>query len=205
MVFGIFFHENTPEEDFWEWFSKNSEKIYDFVKNQEEIFDRIEEKLRVIHPDLVFEISAEKNGKREFVISADGLKSAFPYVINLVKAAKSFNKWKIVAFRQRGRLGNIEFKGISLNLEDLFFHSVPYGEDKLGLEIYIRNPKEVTHTVKHAVFLLLDCAIGEYAVATRVGFVEIMPFPENATGFDIRPFTLLAKTVDDYFEKKSHE
>ncbi len=193
-------HENTPEEDFWQWFSKNSEKIYDFIQNQDEIFDQIEEHLRVIHPDLVFEISAEKDGKREFVISADGLKSAFPYVINLVKAAKNFDKWKIVAFRQRGRLGNIEFKGIRLDLAQLFFHPVPQGEDKLGLEIYIRNPKEITDTVRHAAFLLLDCAIGEYTVATRIGFVEIMAFPENATDFDIRPFISLAKTVDDYFE-----
>jgi hypothetical protein len=90
------------EEDFWNWFSSNQERIYKFENNREEIFDELQGKLIEIDSNLVFEFGEiQKDSTRELIISADGIIASFPEVIKLVEKAPKFKKLQIKAFRQR--------------------------------------------------------------------------------------------------------
>lgn len=79
----------TPEHAFWNWFQKNEATLFDFEKDQERIFDRLSAELQKIDPNLTFEFGPQDNGRREFTISADGIRKAFPAVEKLYAAAPS--------------------------------------------------------------------------------------------------------------------
>jgi hypothetical protein len=71
-----------------------------FESNQEAIFDELNRQLNKVNSDLTFEFGPILNGKREFVVTADGIAAAFPAVEAHVQAAPTFDDWTIVAFRQ---------------------------------------------------------------------------------------------------------
>jgi hypothetical protein len=97
------FKKKNRYEAFWDWFSKNSEDYYYNLENKRDtLFDPLGKQLGKINGNLVFEFSGQKeNGKREFIISADGIRDSFPDVIQLVDNAPPLEKWDIIAFRPR--------------------------------------------------------------------------------------------------------
>ncbi|WP_456364846.1 hypothetical protein, partial [Priestia aryabhattai] len=124
------FRKKITEKEFWSWFEKNSEDYFRLDENNYDLlFNKLGLQLSKYHKDLTFEFSVEMNqGKREFIISADGMISAFPAVIKLVEEAPSFEKFTIVAFRQRQNSEQeIHFDDVVLDTKDVFF---TYREDK---------------------------------------------------------------------------
>lgn len=104
---------------FWEWFSKNESRIYNFEKDQEQIFDESNDKLVRIDSNLTFEFSPiHKNQIREFTISADGIKESFPSLTRLVAKAPKLKKWKFNAFRLR-----VPGDQIEIRYDDFKFHT----------------------------------------------------------------------------------
>src|SRR4030095_14054404 len=103
MIFSLLAHSAgaTPEEDFWKWFENNEAALFDFEKDQEAVFDRLAAALHRVHPDLTFEFGPKHDNRREFVISADGIKDAFPKVISLHTAAPRLPRWTFIRFRPR--------------------------------------------------------------------------------------------------------
>ncbi len=92
------FAKDTDEKLFWKWFAKNEAKIYSFESDQERVLDSISERLGRYKKELVFEISQVTNGKREFIISADGLSELFSAVEALSQAAPDLERWVVYPF-----------------------------------------------------------------------------------------------------------
>jgi hypothetical protein len=80
------------QEEFWKWFTQHEAELHDFDPGQdterEKIFNKLAAQLQKVDPDLTFEFGPTEPG-REFVISAGGMKRAFPAVASLVNAAPS--------------------------------------------------------------------------------------------------------------------
>ena len=72
--------KGTPQDEFWKWFAKHEAELYDFEVDRKKVFDQLAVELSKINSDLTFEFGP-KNPKRDFVISAGGIKSAFPAVV----------------------------------------------------------------------------------------------------------------------------
>lgn len=70
----------TPEQSFWAWFQNNQDFLFDFEKDQERVFDRLATEMHKVNPSLTFEFGPKEDGRREFTISADGIRKAFPAV-----------------------------------------------------------------------------------------------------------------------------
>lgn len=68
----------SPESDFWTWFQQNEDEIFNFEKNQEVVFDQLAARMQKVNPSLTFEFGPKEDSKREFVISADGVKRRSP-------------------------------------------------------------------------------------------------------------------------------
>src|SRR4051812_44636605 len=77
----------SPESDFWAWFKKEDVKLFAFESNQEAVFNSLDAAIHRVNPDLTFEFGPVQDGRREFVISAGGIQSAFPAVESLHRAA----------------------------------------------------------------------------------------------------------------------
>jgi len=184
---------NNRVQNFWQWFEQNSSRLAKFETDQERVFNELERQLKEVDGGLTFEFGPRDKEEREFVISADGKIEVFPVVTKLVAAAPKLPGWKIIAFRQPKSLDLVvEFRGAKLGKDDLWFVAEPDG-NKLGLTLYIRGYKsdKESEALAYASFLLLDSALGEYAVETQIGSIERRPLPPDPSRLKLKPFAEL--------------
>ena len=188
----------NKEQIFWNWFINNSEKIYNFEKNQEKIFDEIANELDKLNLDLTFEIGPVENNKRDFVISAGGIKSAFPAVEKLYDTRPNLNNWNIIKFRPRRMLDNsITYQNLTIKPEDIRYLFIKDDNPKkIGILLFIKGykPSESSPYIQIG-YLFLDQIIGEYDVETHVGTIDFMDFDSNHFQ-QSKPITQMANEFD---------
>lgn len=163
----------SPESTFWIWFQKNEAMLFDFDKNSEIVFDRLTAEMHKINSSLTFEFGPKHNGKREFVISADGVRDAFPSVEKLYAAAPPLKKWRLTKFRPRREPLDINFQGISVEAASVAVLIEPDGSKAALTVLFPAYTKAKHDSFAGLAFLLLDQALGEFDVETRVGFVGV--------------------------------
>ena len=143
---------------------------------------------------MTFEFGPVANGKRDFVISADGITAAFPAVLALARAAPSLSRWKVIAFRPpRPDVTQISVGGIDLDARKIEFLARPGERTDLVIAVpgYQSRPEK---KLEQAVYLLLDGMVGEYAVEMRIGGIEILAEEGRPKG-EWRPLTRLSEVV----------
>ena len=143
---------------------------------------------------------------REFVISAGGIRKAFPPVSALVAAAPKLERWKITGFRPR----RTPFNGVKIGLTQVNSEEVEYSlvtnGMKIGIQLFIPGLRDDVLAFKQIGYLLLDEALGEYDVEIKVGPIQMLPadasrtaerFPlsELPADFDQQASKLEAKTL----------
>lgn len=184
----------SSEAAFWKWFVDHQGEIASIKKGDEPIANELASELHKVDKGLTFEIGSG-GGQHELVISADGDKSVFPAVKRLAAAAPAIPGWKVTAFRPRGSADfDIEIKGgAKVSAKDLSFRELRVHDGKVDVVIFVAN-NPVSDSVKQAVFLLLDSAVGEYDVEMHIGGIRIEP--RDAADADVRPFSELPAVVD---------
>lgn len=170
-----------PETRFWQWFQANQDMLYEFEQDQERIFDSLADQLNKVDKDLSFEFGPKKDGKREFIISASGIRDAFPKVEALHAAAPALPNWTIVKFRPRRAPFDIRVGETRVNAADV--HIVLHPQDeKVGLAVSIPGYTASEHTRYATIgYLFLDQALGEFDVETRVGAIQFQAPEDSAT------------------------
>jgi hypothetical protein len=168
----------NPQQRFWEWFREHSSELMNFEKDQERIFDQLAMELQKVDSNLTFEFGP-KGAKREFIISAGGIKKAFPSVSALAHAAPAFDQWQITAFRPR-RISTsaVDFKGKRVDPKDVQFSLLDNGKIA-GIYLFIPGFQESDIDLKQIGYLLLDETLGEYDVETRLGLIKMFSTGEN--------------------------
>ncbi|MDO8490362.1 MAG: hypothetical protein Q7S47_03015 [bacterium] len=208
----MFSFSKSKEQKFWDWFSANLERYFNFDYQNletraavEESFDKLSDQLKKVHTHLCFEFGrVGDDGRREFILSVGGIRDALPAVEKLMKACPEgiLSQWDIQGFKPRMSLDLcLGFGDVVLNVDMLSFKPFEDRDAKLiGLEIYVAGI-EVDDRIKSACFLFLDNALGEYDVATKIGFVEIKPQTELGDEQSIA-FRELPDLIDRYFLRK---
>jgi len=185
------------EEKFWRWFRKNEAELFDFELNQEPVFDRLSTELHRVHRNLTFEFGPkdDQRAKREFVISAGGIRDAFASVVALATSAPPLDRWKVTAFRpRRSPLCSIQIDVTQIGPEQVEFSLLDNGRIA-GVYLYIPGYVEENINYRQIGYLMLDEALGEYDVETGIGLIEMFPF-EAASEFKRYPFTQLPELFD---------
>jgi len=187
----------TPQDDFWSWFLKHEPEFFDLdpdaVPERERLFDKLATELNKIDQDLVFEFGPPET-KREFVISAGGIKRASPAVVSLAGAAPALDRWKVIAFRPRRTLHVVEFGGKRVDPRDVRVTLLDNGK-MAGLELFIPGFRESDVASQQIGYLLLDEALGEYDVESRLGLIKMLP-PETSTDGERYPLADLPEIFD---------
>ena len=180
---------------FWDWFEENSELIFHFETDVEHTFGLLRKEIKKVDENLEFEFGPIINDKREFIISANGIKVAFNEVENLYNQKPELEKWIILKFRQRKNIANfnkLTFEGTTLSIEDIYFLLFK-GNSEIGIAFFVKDYDENIHI--NMVFLFLDAALGEYDVETKVGAIEFTDF--NSEHFSkAMPFIKLPEIFD---------
>jgi hypothetical protein len=193
----------SAEKQFWDWFLRHEARLFDFDPQRELerelIFDNLAAELQKIDPNLTFEFGP-RDIRREFVISAGGIKGSFPAVSALTSAAPDLHRWKIIAFRPRRTPINIvEFGGKWVDPKDVQFTLLDDGR-LAAIYLFIPGFQEDDIALRQAGYLLLDEALGEYDVETQLGGIKMLP-PDEKTGGDRDALVHLPKRFDDLVSK----
>lgn len=191
--------DDTTLRQFWHWFKQNEDMVFHFERNQEHALDSFAAALAGVSPNLTFEIGPAKNGIRDLVISADGIKSAFPFVEALVAAAPALPRWELIAFRPRRKLGmGVSLAGRRVKPEDVEFCLLSNGLE-LGVYLFLPDYSEEEKRIWGQIgYLLLDEALGEYDVETKLGpikFFHASAYPDSAR----RPLPDLPELFDERY------
>jgi hypothetical protein len=189
----------TPEKDFWDWFVRHEPQLFGFRADsehqRESLFDELAAQLQKVHPDLTFEFGPNE-ARREFVISAGGIKGAFSSVSSVVGSAPLLDRWRITAFRQRRNpVIVVEFRGKRVNPKDVQFTLLSDGKMP-GVRLFIPGYQETDSDLKTIGYLLLDESLGEYDVESRLGLIEMLS-PNTRTDEQRHPFSELPKQFDE--------
>lgn len=200
----------TAQQEFWKWFIEHEKELFEvdpgLEAERERIFSLLASELQRIDPNLTFEFGPNKP-KREFIISAGGIKQAFPMVTSLVNSAPPFHRWQVIAFRPRRMFATVvEFQGKRVDPKDVQFSLLDNG-GMAGLYLFIPNFKEDDAGFKQIGYLLLDETLGEYDVETRLGLIKMFK-PETPTNGRRYPLSDLANRFDQLIaslEKRSRK
>jgi hypothetical protein len=176
---------------FWKWFEANAETLRKRDDIQATMLT-INGQLDKVDPSVFAEVGRDGD-KLALVITADGDKSLFPVVEQIHAARPTVAGWTVVAFRQRDKSGfTIKMNGKEVKPSQVKFVGAPSG-GKLDVELFI--PGFTTTDEMGALgFILLDHAVGEYDMETRIGGIDFAPLskaPANA-----KPLTQLPAMVD---------
>jgi hypothetical protein len=190
--------EMNTQDAFWSWFIQHEVELFEFdpkrVTERENLFNQLATELHKVHPDLAFEFGP-KGPRRDFVISAAGIKDAFPAVIGLADAAPNLDRWQFTAFRpRRAPINVVELGGKRIDPQDVQFSLVDNGKIA-GLYLFIPGYRDGDVDLKQIGYLLLDEALGEYDVETRLGLIKMLP-PDTRTEGDRYPLPDLPALFD---------
>lgn len=160
-------------EGFWRWFGTHAAGF----RPDPATWGELPARLKAIHPGLAFEM-----GPGEFIVSGDGIREHFPLVRKVVAEAPPVPGWRIIAFRQPKEAEEVRFGPVTLRLDDVWFRTSEAGD----LDLYVRGWNG-SHDQLGATFVLLDNALGEEAVATRVGAIRHHALPEDPASRGLKP------------------
>ncbi len=188
-------------ELFWTYFKNNELDIFHNIKTDTDnvVFD-ITNRVKAIHPELEFEITLDlEDGKRNFILSADGIKELFPIVEDVVSHAPKLDNWIVTAFRPRLYQRNqiIDLDGITLDYHDIYF-SYEEQNNKLIIDVFINGYVEGDNRYIHLYFLLLDSLIGEYDAVMMIEETKVHPL-QNKT--NLEEFPKLLHIIDQIKER----
>lgn len=192
----------SPQEAFWIWFAKNEAVLFEYDLDRDGVFDKIADQLKEIDGRLTFEIGPEQNGTREFIVSAAGIKGAFPAVTALVEAAPKFDRWKVTAFRPRREvIGVVHVGSKNIHPMDVEVILVDNGRD-VGVYLFIPCYDEGDSALRQAAYLLLDDALGELDVELKLPLIKMFPIEAKIEGRRF-PFLELPQRFDDLINRLS--
>ena len=187
-----------PTERFWLWFEDHQDELLDFEIDceidRERIFDELQIELTRISPHLTFEFGP-KEEQREFVISAGGIREAFPAVTSLAASAPRLQRWRITAFRpRRSPLNSVQIGETLIEPSEVQFSLLTNGSNA-GIHLFIPGFDENNIVFKQIGYLLLDDALGEYDMETKVGLIKMYPI-ESPVEYERFPFEVLPTRFD---------
>lgn len=184
-------------EAFWNWFVEK-EQIYfelDEAKREKEM-NGLYKRLQKVNKHFAYEFSHELiDGKREFIISAEGMTEAFDDVLELVNAAPELERFDIIPFRQPREEGAVVSYGeVEITGDDVFFTDNTGNWD---LTIYAKGFTDANKDdYIPAIFILLDSLIGEFHVGTKIGEIVFTAYEEQAEAEPINGLRAILEQAD---------
>jgi len=203
------FSLKTEEEQFWNWFIKNQEKLYsDEIRSdlKTKLNKELSNRLKRFGSSIKGILKVKNtNGIKELIISAQGVEEFFPKIARLVNNSPTLNNWKFTALIQRTSIEllikfrypqathqavlvnkNIKCRPLDIvfGFEDIRFTYTEVS-NRLNLDVFIPSYNGDEH--KYRIKRLLDDLLGEYDFAIEIGVINCISLKEGdeAMGYPI--------------------
>jgi hypothetical protein len=193
---------SNKEQVFWQWFLQNEDMLLRHPhtdEDREDVLDLVQRALKKVDEHLAFEFGPP-DIRREFIVSAGGIKSSFHAVLGLQQNQPSLEQWLVTYFQPRRHpICTIELDGVTINSRDIEF-SILSRDNDIGLEVFIPGYRETDLRRKQIGYLFLDQALGEFDVATKIPYLRFFA-PTDPVIFDRIPFEELPKKFDEVYDR----
>lgn len=183
-----------PQTAFWTWFQHDAEALR-ANKDLQQVMEQISAEIAKVAPGVFAEIGANGDD-RTLVLSVNGKQDLFPAVQALYAARPTVSHWTIVAFRQRAKPGE---PALQIQLGDVTIDPIAVKfvarrhADKLDLDVFL--PGAMSDDQRGEIgFVLLDHAVGEYDMETRIAGITFGPITKAPA--TAKPLTELPAQVD---------
>jgi hypothetical protein len=191
--------------EFWQWF-KEEKTLFETMTDDtySERLNLILQHLHLVSNGLAVEVSKEFHGVRDIIISAEGDRSKFQIVKNIVATAPKIRGWTVTAFRQRAKEDFVlRYKDVKYNSAKMFFQPIIEG-DSLNLIIYADSLRgKDMEDVKHYGLVTMDNVLGEYDCITKVRYFDFRDLREVKDKSQLTKLTNLPAFIDKFYRNKT--
>jgi hypothetical protein len=197
----MLFSQKVRYIDFWRWFTAHSDVLQRAAGSSGPALDSLGAALARVHPALTFELGPQAT-RRDLVLSADGIRAAFPEVEALYSAAPKMAEWHVIKFRpRRAPSSTLTLAGRRFDPARARFLLVKDDPGKVGIILFLEHFSRADHDLfAKAGFLILDEALGEYDMETRVGAIDFLA-ADSPYFARSRPLAELPAAFDAFFIK----
>ena len=170
---GLFFNKKLSPAEFWAWFSNHSAEYQRLEENQDQLINQLSKQLGRVDPVVGFLIGPVQDGRREFILSCDGVRRNMPRVQAIEAVAPEIPGWQIIAFKPPHDIETAEYGGKTLNLKDIYF-TYRVEEDLLDIVLFVDGYIPQQRSQYMAIgFIFLDSLLGELGVMNKLGKIEL--------------------------------
>jgi len=166
-------------QQFWDWFqSKEGQKVlFKFKRgpsaDTSAASTAVGNALMKVHKDLVWSLTpvGEDGTGGEFEVSAGGLRALIPVVEELVAAAPQMAAWEVFAFKQpiEGFCLTTSDDDEGIDASNVMVAASETQGGVYDVDVYLPTPAgTLQNTINELGFIVLDHALGEYIVMTRL-------------------------------------
>jgi len=167
---------------FWTWFQAHDAVLFAVRTAQEPVCDTLSWMLQAVDSNLTFEFGPLDHGRRDFVVSADGVISAFAAVEAIGNTAPFMDRWHIVKFRPRREPMPLVVGPLAIDPKDVGVQLSADG-DKVALVVSLPGYRRLAdRRFERTGYLILDQALGEYTMETRIGAIDFVPTEQRRPG-----------------------
>lgn len=148
------------------------------------MYDELLQKLQEIDEGLFFEFAVSP-GDCELIVTAEGEKSLFSLVEEIVAAAPVIEGWRILALKPKlGFPGSIVWDGCQVAIEEVVFDPLENESDELGLRLLVPGlVDQDADRVHNALLRAIDHGLGEREFAEAVAYTEVAALEGAADEF----------------------
>lgn len=206
LIYCVSLNAAVSAEQFWKWFAAERYILESESNDKSAILNKLTAQLAAYNEDISYDIQFVNKGKRELIISANGIHEVIASVEQLCAAAPKISGWDIVSFRQpvkQFETLKLVYKDLHFKPDALYFKVISDGS-YLDVELYYPNydkKREDDYTM--ASFTFLDMALGEYEVMTRIRYIEHAAMPVQLEKGNVFPLTHIKKVVAAFQKHKS--
>ena len=186
--------------EFWDWVGHNEARFRNVEEPEKEhLLDELLDALHGYCEHLWFETGKAEDGCNELIISAEGDSAHFSAVRTLVATAPSIVGWRFIAFKPANGFDfDTNYEGLTLSPKATWFLPLRSSSDPDGLGIrvgYAHFEKAREQAFLNGTYIMLECALGELALAERVQHIEVVALPSIPESSGYLPLTDLAGFV----------
>ncbi|MGB0579572.1 MAG: hypothetical protein ACPGVU_07720 [Limisphaerales bacterium] len=166
-------------EKFWQVFSDHRSDFSEMESADDPNYAIVLKHLQKVSPDIYFEFMTSPEGN-ELIITADGERSLFPLVEEIIAAAPDLSDWTFLALKPQFDFPETtEWEGVQIRIADVRCILLECVDtDELGLQLIVPhlNPAK-EDALLNALLRAIDHGLGERRFAESIDFTELVDTP----------------------------
>ena len=189
----------NPQEEFWGWFLDHKSDLEKFIDTKDRnylIYNLLSKEIKKYNHNLHPEIT-KTDGKYVLIITPDGKKEGVQPTKKLFENHPKIENWIVKKFRQPKDKIHLNFNGIEYPSSDIeIYPELIKEEDKVDIQVYIKNRDKDIKNHQSLAFLYLDHIIGEFNTITKVRYIDFYNLKENEAVEDSISILELRKLIE---------